>query len=80
MTNDEEIDKLRQLLEEGIEAFRLTREFLGEDALPAVKGWSWFDWCEKVRSILGLDDVSDAYLASEVKLLKSIAFTLRRTK
>ena len=25
------------------EAIRLTREYIGERALPAVAGWSWFD-------------------------------------
>jgi hypothetical protein len=25
------------------EAIRLTREYVGEVALPAVEGWSWFD-------------------------------------
>lgn len=25
------------------EALRLTREYVGEDKLPALPGWSWFD-------------------------------------
>jgi hypothetical protein len=43
---------LAPLLLEGVEAFRLTREYVGEDALPALPGWSWFDWCEKVAARL----------------------------
>lgn len=43
---------LRDVIAEGIEAFRLTREYVGEDTLPAIEGWSWFDWCEKARAIL----------------------------
>ena len=47
------LDGLREaLLAEGIEAFRLTREYVGEDTLPALPGWSWFDWTEKARAAL----------------------------
>jgi hypothetical protein len=48
-----------RLLSEGIEAFRLTREYVGEDMLPAVEGWSWFDWCEKANQhLLPVDEVN----------------------
>ena len=40
---------LYEVIADGIEAFRLTREYVGEDMLPVVEGWSWFDWCEKAR-------------------------------
>ena len=33
----------RQLLEQAKEALRLTRGYVGEDMLPALKGWSWYD-------------------------------------
>ena len=47
------LDGLREaLLAEGIEAFRLTREYVGEDTLPALPGWSWFDWTEKALAAL----------------------------
>jgi hypothetical protein len=42
-----ELDRLRALIADGVEAFRLTREYLGDDALPAVEGWSWFDWTQR---------------------------------
>ena len=29
----------------GVEAFRLTRESVRENTLPARPGWSWYDWC-----------------------------------
>jgi hypothetical protein len=35
-----------ELLYKGGEAFRLTREYVGEDLLPPTEGWSWFDWCK----------------------------------
>ena len=38
------------LIAEGIEAFRFTREYVGEDLLPEVPGWSWYDWVTKARA------------------------------
>lgn len=44
MTTD---DRLRTLADQMYEALRLTREYVGEyvgeDVLPAIKGWSWYD-------------------------------------
>ena len=46
------------LIAEGIEAFRVTREYVDpkggdptstDGLLPALPGWAWFDWCEKAR-------------------------------
>ena len=45
-------EALRALVEEGLEAFRLTREYVGEDTLPNVAGWSHFDWSTKARAVL----------------------------
>lgn len=35
--------KLLKACEIAVEAFRLTREYVGETTLPAIEGWSWFD-------------------------------------
>jgi len=43
---------LNAALAEGIEAFRLTREYVGESLLPRIEGWSWFDWCEKAAALM----------------------------
>jgi len=43
---------LEAALAEGIEAFRLTREYVGESLLPRIEGWSWFDWCEKAAALI----------------------------
>lgn len=40
------------LLAQGVEAMRLTREYVGVDTLPAVSGWSWFDWCESAKAAI----------------------------
>lgn len=34
------------------EALRLTREYVGEDKLPAIKGWSWYDATEAIDAYL----------------------------
>jgi hypothetical protein len=38
-----EIRRLRAANAELAQAIRLTREYVGEDLLPAVEGWSWYD-------------------------------------
>ena len=43
-------NRLRDLIAEGIEAFHFTREYVGEDLLPEVPGWSWYDWVTKARA------------------------------
>ena len=35
------------------EALRLTREYVGEDMLPAIKGWSWYDATVAIDEYLG---------------------------
>jgi hypothetical protein len=42
------------LLYQGIEAVRLTREYVHAKMLPAVEGWSWFDFVVKAQKALGL--------------------------
>jgi hypothetical protein len=51
-------EDLRRLVWDGIQAFRLTREYVGEDVLPAIEGWSWFDWCERAERALGIPPFS----------------------
>lgn len=48
-----ELGELRGLLAEGVEAMRLTREYVGVEALPPVAGWSWFDWATKAATAAG---------------------------
>lgn len=31
------------VLSQALRALCLTRDYVGEDALPAIKGWDWFD-------------------------------------
>ena len=46
------VAELEGAVAEGIEAFRLTREYAGESLLPRIEGWSWFDWCEKAAALM----------------------------
>ncbi len=47
-----EAQQLREALWRGVEAMRLTREYVGEDVLPVVEGWSWFDWTREALAAL----------------------------
>ena len=40
------------LISEAREAIRLTREYVGEDLLPALPGWSWFDVTQKINDFI----------------------------
>jgi hypothetical protein len=43
---------LYEALAFAVEAVRLTREYVGEELLPALPGWTWFDACENARAVL----------------------------
>lgn len=43
---------MEALVAEGIEAVRLTREYVGEEVLPEIEGWSWYDWTQKAKAAL----------------------------
>ena len=44
--------ELRELIARGIEAMRLTRDYVGEGTLPALDGWSWYDWTREAEAAL----------------------------
>ncbi len=46
------VDALKKALEQCIEAFRLTREYLGEDLLPEIEGWAHYDAVVAAREVL----------------------------
>ena len=57
MTNkNDRCDKMEALVAEGIEAIRLTREYVGEEMLPEIEGWSWYDWTQKAKAALQSDN------------------------
>ena len=42
----------RALIAGGIIALQHTREYVGEDLLPAIEGWSWYDWTKRAEAYL----------------------------
>lgn len=47
-----EADDTANLIAEGINAFQFTRDYVGQDVLPPVEGWSWFDWTQRAQAWL----------------------------
>ncbi len=45
-------DALLEACKEALEGFRLTREYMGEQVLPEIKGWSWFDACNTLTAAI----------------------------
>ncbi len=48
-----------------VEAFRLTREYLGDMMLPAEQGWPWFDAMEQANVVLATPLARAALAAQE---------------
>lgn len=45
-------DDLASVVAGGLVAVDLTRQYVGEKMLPAVEGWSWFDWTQRAEAAL----------------------------
>jgi hypothetical protein len=48
-------DLAGQLIFKGLEAFRITRDYVnvgGVEILPAVPGWAWYDWATEAEDYL----------------------------
>jgi hypothetical protein len=50
--------ELVAVLREGVEAVRLTREYLGSEAIPDVPGWSLADFSRHATSMIGPEDAN----------------------
>lgn len=46
-------DDARDLLVLAREAFRISREYVGEDTLPAIPGWTWYEIDCAIADLLG---------------------------
>jgi len=44
--------KNHETLEIALRAICLTRDYVGEETLPAIKGWEWFDAGNKIAKII----------------------------
>lgn len=45
-------EDLATVIAQGLIAFRFTREYVGEERLPEIEGWSWYDWTTAAGSML----------------------------
>ena len=50
--NETTTEDVTKVLRQVNEAFRITREYVGEDTLPAIEGWTWYDADCAVRVLL----------------------------
>ena len=48
----QKVQVMREALVECIIAIHLTRQYVGEDMLPAIEGWSWYDATVKAEQAL----------------------------
>ncbi len=46
------IRELAKTIRDGVEAARLTREYVGEDTLPETDGFAWWDWTLNAENTL----------------------------
>lgn len=62
MTTDPEA---LDLIAAGLIAFQHTREYVGDRMLPAIEGWSWYDWTVKAEAFLAASGAAAVPLAEE---------------
>ena len=50
-----EVEELKAVLARAALALQHTHKYCGEDMLPAIEGWSWYDSLNEIRDALGYD-------------------------
>jgi len=55
-TADEACLPQSALLSDALKAICLTRDYVGEDTLPALEGWSWYDAGKKIADAISEDE------------------------
>lgn len=68
MTADSSTPETREAVDELTEAIRLTVEYVGNDLLPPIEGWSWFDALTRYAP-----DVAAAFKLNPIHLPPSVA-------
>lgn len=56
MSIEDELKLAKKMLRRAVRAMCLTRDYVGEDMLPARPGWEWYDTCS---AIVGNFDIGD---------------------
>jgi dCMP deaminase len=46
----------KKVLSKALKALCLTRDYVGEKTLPAIKGWEWFDACIEIVELIPEDE------------------------
>ena len=73
----EENVRLSEALEEALMAILYTRDYVGEDKLPTIQGWSWYDAALNISEIIPDSDAVNQFRlrvnneTSDVKEVKS---------
>jgi hypothetical protein len=50
-----EVERLRAALVRAREAIRLSQEYVGDDLLPPIEGWEWFDALREIDAALAIE-------------------------
>jgi hypothetical protein len=45
-------DDVRQVLSNALQSICFTRDYVGEDLLPAIEGWSWYDSGKEIAALI----------------------------
>jgi len=53
--NNIQVNELYQLLSNALKALCLTHDYVGEDILPALEGWSWYDSGKEIANYIADD-------------------------
>jgi len=61
---------IRRLLSTALKALCLTRDYVGEDTLPAIEGWEWYDAGKKIADVIS-DDIWAMEFRKRVNTYKS---------
>ncbi|KKM65387.1 hypothetical protein LCGC14_1491870 [marine sediment metagenome] len=51
-SRDGKVEELRKACKAALDGFHFTREYVGEEMLPAIEGWSWYDAVTKLEAAL----------------------------
>lgn len=50
---NDSLDNITEVLSDSMMALLLIRDKVGENLLPDIKGWEWYDTCFKIMDIIG---------------------------
>lgn len=56
------MNELNDLLSTALKAICLTRDYVGEDTLPAIDGWEWYEAGKKIAAAIPDDEWTKEFL------------------